>query len=50
MGVFVWDGMGMQKVPLYTVAVESIDVLKESAALALRTNTIGINAFDAGLQ
>lgn len=49
-GVFVLEGMAMRKVPLYTVALESIDVLRESAALALRANTVGIKAFDASLQ
>ena len=50
MGVFVLEGREMRKVPLYTVAVGSIDRLKESSALALRTNTIGIKALDASLQ
>jgi hypothetical protein len=48
--VFMLEGWKLRKVPLYTVAVDSIDQLKESSALAIRTHAIGIKALDASVQ
>ena len=50
MAVFVLESWKLRKVPLYTVAVESINLLKESSALAIRANAIGIKALDASVQ
>ena len=50
MAVFVLEGWEMRKIPLYTVAMESIDLLKETSALAIRANTVGIKALDASVQ
>ena len=48
--VFAIEGWQLRKIPLYTVAVESIDLLRKSSALALCANTAGSKVVDTSVQ
>lgn len=48
--VFLLDGWRFQKIPLYTAAVASINIFKESSALAVRANMISIKAVDTSIR
>lgn len=50
MAVYMLDHGELQKIPLYTIAFQSMDHIVGSSALAIRARTVGIKALDANLQ
>ena len=50
MAVYIYNDGDLKKIPLYSLAVESLANIDESSALAIRANTVGIKATDANLR